>query len=179
MRLLLAATFASLPLAAQAAGGISELSLGASLQSVGPISPNVERGGAIAAEAKFNPVGPGWLARPRPAIGISIAADDAATSFAYASLDWRIPVGPAWFIDFGFGGAVHDGATDLDPAVDFPRRGEAFLGCRALFRLHGGPGVRLAPRISLRAEFEHLSNANLCEENEGLDNLGLRLSVRL
>jgi lipid A 3-O-deacylase len=179
MRIVITALVSCLPVGAQAAGGVSEISAGLSLQSVGPISPNVERGAAVAGEIKFAPLGAGFLGHPRPAIGFSIATDNAATSFAYAGIDWRAPVGRMWFIDFGFGAAIHDGETGFDPVVDFPRQGKAFLGCRALFRLHGGPGVKLAPRIALHAEFEHLSNANLCGENEGLDNIGLRVSIRL
>jgi hypothetical protein len=161
------------------ANRFEELRVGASVQSVGPVAPNVEKGGAVAGEILFIPVDLEFLGSPMPHIGGSIALNDQATSFGYAGLTWRADLTRRAYFDFGVGGAVHDGRTSFDPTTDFPRRGSAFLGCRALFRLHVSPGVRVGERYSIGLQWEHLSNANLCRENEGLDNWGIRFGLQL
>ncbi|MEO0694529.1 MAG: acyloxyacyl hydrolase [Pseudomonadota bacterium] len=161
--------------------GVDEVRAGVSLQSSGPVAPNVERGAAVAGEIVFD--SPDFLdwgfVEGRPQIGGSVALDKDATSFGHAGLTWRLgsPVTRP-FLDFGVGIAVHDGRTDFDPLVDDPRTAnEAFLGCRALARMFVAPGVKVAPKVRMSLQWEHLSNANLCGENEGLDNFGFRLGV--
>ena len=55
---------------------------------------------------------------------------------------------------------------------------EKSLGSRVLFRLGAELGVDVTERISLSAIYEHASNANLAEENEGLNNAGIRVGWR-
>lgn len=171
--------FAAVAPAAQAAGFVDEVRVGASIQSAGPIASNLERGAAVAGEVFFaSPRLFSVIGKPRPVIGLSVATDEAATSFAHAGLGWRasLPVSRL-FLDLGLGVAVHDGRVSFDPAVDLPRDDNAFLGCPVQFRLSGGPGVRVAPRVTAALQWEHLSNAGICDENEGLDNIGVRLGV--
>lgn len=165
--------------AAFAAGPVEEVRAGVSLQSVGPISANVERGVALGAEVLFARLPVAWLGSPMPSLGGSLATAENSTSFAHAGLVWRIePPATRLYFDLGAGAAVHDGRVSFNPAADFPRVGEAFLGCRTLFRLAGGPGVRIGDRLTAHVQWEHLSNAGLCAENEGLDNWGVRLGWR-
>jgi len=166
--------------AAPASGGfIDEVRGGVSFQSTGPIAENVEDGVAIAGEVLFkSPAFLRIIGAPRPHIGGSAATDANATSFVYAGLAWEVDIARRIYLHGGAGGAVHDGRTTFNPAVDLPRRGEAFLGCSALFRLHGGAGYRLTERLNVNVTFEHLSNAGICSENEGLENVGVRLGYR-
>lgn len=161
-------------------GRAEEIRGGASIQSVRAFSPNTERGAAIAGDVILEPFSE-WRAvgRPRFQAGVSVATDDAATSFIHGGLVWRIDR-PAsrFYLDLGAGIAIHDGETAFDPDTDFSVEGSAFLGCRALFRLQAAPGVWLNDRLSLSLQFEHLSNASICSPNEGLDNIGLRLGTR-
>ena len=162
------------------AGGIDEIRAGASIQSVSGIADNLEDGVALSGEIIFDSPKPlKWLFNARPHLGASVALDEAATSYGYAGLTWRLraPMSRFYF-DAGVGGAVHNGETSFDPAIHIPRPDSAFLGCRGLFRLHATPGVRILPRTTLSIQYEHLSNAGICDENEGLDNLGVRLGVR-
>ena len=176
MRIIATAVSGLIWCAGAAANPLHEVRLGASVQSVGPVSPNVEDGGAIAAEVLFGPIDLGPLGAPMPHLGGSLALDEDATSFGYLGLTWRAELSKTLFFDFGVGGAAHDGRTSFNPSTDLPRTGSAFLGCRALFRLHVSPGVRVSKRAALLVQWEHLSNANLCRENEGLDNWGARFA---
>jgi lipid A 3-O-deacylase len=49
------------------------------------------------------------------------------------------------------------------------------LGCHALFHLALGVGYRISDDVSIQAYGDHISNANLCDNNEGLDQWGIRL----
>ena len=162
------------------AGSIEEIKGGISAQSVNFISPNVEGGVALSGEILFK--APDILSAiwsPKPHLGFSLATTEDSTSFIYSGLTWRQSFfSDRAFFDFGVGGAVHDGRVSFNAAVDLPRSNGAFLGCPVLFRLHGGPGIRLSKRWSASLQWEHLSNAGICDENEGLDNIGFRLGYR-
>ena len=135
----------------------------------GAFSSNEEDGAAINLEMQF--VEPGWdwwryVGSPRPRIGgnINTSGD---TSFGYAGLYWDYYLFDEFFIAGGVGGAVHNGEIDEAP-------GEKELGSRVLFHLAAEVGWRFADRHALSIYADHLSNANLADENEGLDNVGVR-----
>jgi len=44
-----------------------------------------------------------------------------------------------------------------------------------LFRESIDLGYRFAGRYAVMAHFSHISNANLCDSNEGMENVGIRL----
>lgn len=139
-----------------------------------------EQGAAINAEALFaSPDFLSVLGAPRPLIGATVATDSDATSQIYSGLEWRVDVTPRWFVAAGAGVAVHNGETDrFDPVADAGRVDHTvFLGCRALFRLAGDVGYRLTGRVSASFHWNHISNAGLCRENEGLDQMGARLGL--
>jgi len=163
------------------AGGIDEVRIGAFAQGEGGWAPAKEQGVGINIEALF--AAPGFLrvlGAPRPHIGASIATDSDATSQIYAGLEWKAHLARRLFVAGSLGGAVHNGETDaFDPAVDIPRLNNTqFFGCRALFRLGADIGVDLTDRVSASVHWDHISNAGLCVNNEGLDNLGIRLGYR-
>lgn len=160
------------------AGPLESLNLGVLAHDVGPISSGREDGAAVNVEAQFrSPRALMPLLYPRPMIGGTLALDGAATSEVYAGLAWRQDLGKRIFVSASAAVAVHDGDTEYEPGEpldsDF-----AYLGCRALFRFSGEIGVMATERTSLSAYYSHASNAGLCDENEGLDNLGARVGYR-
>ena len=166
------------PLGAHAQSIFDEVRGGLLLQSVGPFSSDKESGVGINGELLFKPLeGLSFIGAPRPHIGFSIATDSDATSQGYFGLTWEQHLGRKFFVNAGFGGAIHNGETDFDP-LDPNINTTKYLGCRALFRLSGGVGYMLTDRVSASVHLDHISNAGLCDENEGLDNTGLRLGYK-
>lgn len=165
----LAALAAVSPAAAQV-NPISEVRGGLLAHDVAILGAHEEEGVDINAEILFHPpplLRP--LLSPRPHVGID-ANTLGDTSAAYAGLTWQADAGPLWGA-FAFGGAVHDGEIDESP-------GSKGLGSRALFRLAGEIGWHVTPHVSLSLLYDHYSNATLAEDNEGLNNLGLRFGYR-
>ncbi len=112
-----------------------------------------------------------WAGAPRPHIGVTIAPRGGATSFIYTGLAWDWYFwGPA-FIEGAFGFAIHDGATNK--SLD---RNE--LGCVWNFHESASLGYDLSETNRVMLTFEHISNAGLCSENEGLTGLGVRYGYR-
>ena len=108
----------------------------------------------------------------RPVLGGSFnTAGD--TSKAYADLRYQYEHGSGAFFGFGLGGAVHDGELH-DTHED-----RKALGTRFLFHTSLEAGYRFAGRHALSVYFDHISNASIGDENQGLDTLGLRYGYRL
>lgn len=155
-----------------AGAGSSELRAGLMAHDVGVFGNRKESGADANVELLFD--SPGWLAiigAPRPHFGASLNLWG-DTSQAYAGVSWQWAPAERWFIEFSLGGAVHSGklsTTDLD-------RKE--LGSRALFRESLSLGYRLDQRNSVMVTFDHVSNASLADNNEGMDTLGLRWGYR-
>ncbi len=98
------------------------------------------------------------------------------TSFVGAGLSWTIGARRI-YVRPGLGIVVHDG----------PKRrlnGELVqtqLGSRVLFEPELGVGVRVTPRLSIEANWTHISHARLFNrrQNPGVDMIGLRLNLRV
>jgi lipid A 3-O-deacylase len=164
--------------AAQAAGPVDEVRVGALAQGLGAISPDKEDGAAVTGEVLFRKLESlKFVGSPRPLLGLSIATGEFATSSVYAGFNWGVDLGPWAFIDGGVGLAVHDGEVSFNPADPLIDE-HNFLGCRVLARLSADLGVKIAPRVTASIHTSHMSNAGLCSENEGLDSTGLRLGVK-
>jgi len=93
-------------------------------------------------------------------------------SMVYAGVSWTVPVfdSPV-FVEASFGGAVHNGGTGPYGTAIAPARD---LGCSILFRESASVGVMVTDSASVMATIEHASNANLCDSNRGLTNMGIR-----
>lgn len=117
----------------------------------------------------IDPASPWYWLSPRLHLGTSINTDG-DTSHVYAGLTFTIDVTERFFIEGSFGGAIHDGETGNNVAP-----GRNALGCSPLFRESASIGYRFNESWSLMATIEHLSNADLCDQNRGLTNAGLRL----
>ena len=110
------------------------------------------------------------LGQLRPHIGATLNTGG-LESMVYAGASWTVPLfGSPVFAEIAFGGAVHTG-NNLGP-TPMPARS---LGCTLLFHEAASIGVQLTENASIMATIEHASNANLCLDNRGLTNMGIRL----
>ncbi len=113
-----------------------------------------------------------FLASPRPHVGTHINTSG-DTNQLYAGLTWTwYPFqNPLWGA-FSFGGSVHDGklhATERDRKA---------LGSRVLFRLGAEIGYDVTEDWRISLLWDHVSNADLADENESINNVGVRLGFR-
>ncbi|MGD9785418.1 MAG: acyloxyacyl hydrolase [Hyphomicrobiaceae bacterium] len=109
--------------------------------------------------------------RISPALGASINTGG-DTSHIYLDARWQIEGPSGLFFATGIGAAVHDGETG-PVAID-----KKALGSRVLFHIPFEIGLRLDAHNALSVYFEHTSNANLADFNEGMDRLGVRYGYR-
>jgi len=126
----------------------------------------------INAEVDFHPLWTSEWSSLRPAIGGTFNTAG-QTSHAYADLRWQIAPSPVWFLTLGIGAAFNNGVT-YDPAQ--PDR--KWLGSHILFHPTAEIGLNLDPHNSVSVYFEHMSNANLVNTNEGMDDIGVRYGYR-
>lgn len=147
-----------------------ELRLGLLAHSTGPFSGGTETGADINAELLFEQNPELHFLFGRLAIGgsLSLAGD---TSHIYAGRAWLLPLFKSFELEYQFGGSLHDGKLDTS---DTDRRQ---LGTRVLFRNALELGYRW-DRYRVSVMLAHLSNAGFFDKrNQGLDNVGLRLSI--
>ncbi|WP_170936939.1 MULTISPECIES: acyloxyacyl hydrolase [Rhodomicrobium] len=107
--------------------------------------------------------------RPRPHFGTLISFDNGVNQI-YGGFTWDYHLTDWLFIEGSFGGAAHDGiTTEYD--------GDS-LGCPVQFRESASVGFELTERLRLLATIDHMSNAGLCDANQGLTNASVRLGFR-
>lgn len=149
-------------------GFISEIRVGALVHDEGPFSRNEEDGFDGNLELLF--VSPDFLDiiwAPRPHLGVTVNSEG-DTSQAYAGLSWEWSFWGGWFAGFSLGGSVHDGKLSTN------RTDRKELGCRLLFRESVELGYRFGGHHGISAFLDHISNANICDRNEGLETFGIR-----
>jgi hypothetical protein len=131
--------------------------------------PSGDKNGApdINVEVLFERFGPEYQSsvlndflRPRLDIGTSISTDGDTSEF-YAGLTWDVFLTRRLFLEGSAGGALHTGD-------------DRAFGCTANFRESGSVGIMLSERWDMLATVDHTSNANLCDENRGLTDVGIR-----
>lgn len=167
-----------LGLSPASASPFDEVRIGVLAHGVGPFTDHKEDGAGLNGEVAFvSPKALSVIGAPRPVVGATIAPEDGATSQVYAALIWRQSFLSRMFIEGGVGLAVHNGETDYSPN-DPDINHTTYLGCRVLFRLSADLGYWLTDRLSVSVHSEHISNAELCSVNEGLDNSGVRFGYR-
>jgi lipid A 3-O-deacylase len=130
-----------------------------------------ESGVDINLEAIFSPHAKLLGGAIRPAFGGSanIAGD---TSKLYTGFRWQYEHLNGMFVGIGLGGAIHNGK--LKPQQNDRKA----LGSRVLFHIPIEIGYRFGASSALSVYFDHVSNANLADANEGMDTLGLRYGYR-
>lgn len=95
------------------------------------------------------------------------------TSYAAAGLSWKF--GERFYIRPGIGLAVHNGSTD-----DFTRDDRIAFGSRVLIESEVGVGARINDRLTAEASLVHLSHGQVFGgQNPGIDNIGVRLNLKL
>ena len=98
---------------------------------------------------------------------------DGGTNFLAAGVSARF--GNRIYVRPGVGLAIHDGSASK---VDLPDR--LALGSRVLFAPELAIGAQVTERIGVEASWVHFSHAQLAgKQNPGIDNLGVRLNIRL
>ena len=95
------------------------------------------------------------------------------TSYAAAGVSARF--GRSIYVRPGLGIAVHNGS-----AGKFERSDRVAFGSRVLIEPELGVGADLNERLSIEASLVHLSHGMLFgRQNPGIDNLGVRLNLKL
>lgn len=89
---------------------------------------------------------------------------------AYAGLTWDYFIADRIFLESSFGGAVHDGGTSAYSFDSF--------GCTVNFHESFAIGADITETVSILATVDHMSNAGLCDQNQGLTNAGVQLGYR-
>ena len=107
----------------------------------------------------------------RPALGASVN-DSGKTSKIYCDARWQYDFKMQLFLILGVGAALHNGSTDTS-AINMKA-----LGSPLLFHIPLELGYYFTPNYSISVYFDHISNANLSDNNEGLDTLGVRFGYR-
>jgi lipid A 3-O-deacylase len=147
---------------------------------VGVLAANLENGGdggdyTINTELLFSRLGGPYndsvfdtFFHPRPHVGASLSPD--GVNQLYAGLTWDYHLTNSLFVESSFGGAAHDGETAKNNPDSY--------GCSVQFRESASVGFELTQHVRLMATVDHMSNAGLCGENQGLTNAGVRLGYR-
>lgn len=95
------------------------------------------------------------------------------TSYAAAGISAKF--GKMIYVRPGIGIAIHNGSADK-----FFRSDRIAFGSRVLFEPELGIGTNVSSRLSVEASWVHMSHAQLFgRENPGIDNLGVRLNLKL
>ncbi len=112
-----------------------------------------------------------YILSPRPHVGLSANVTE-DTDQIYTGLTWEWNPFSKFIIDFSFGFSLHNGHLHND-AGDEGRFRE--FGCRVLFRESLELGYRFYDRHLVSVMWDHISHGGICDdENEGMDNLGMR-----
>jgi len=97
------------------------------------------------------------------------------TNYAAAGVFARF--GRHIYVRPGLGIAVHTGSARN---VEDPTNGKVDFGSRILFEAELGIGADITDRLSIEGSWLHLSHAQLFgRQNPGMDNIGIRLNLKL
>ncbi len=113
-----------------------------------------------------------WLGSPRLDIGGLVSLDGYEDTL-HAGLNWHLPLGQSpFFWEAGLGFGVHTGYN-----IDAPP-GFRDLGCTTLFHYDYGMGVNINEHLTAMLQFQHMSSADLCAPNQGINNVGFMLGYK-
>ena len=95
----------------------------------------------------------------------------------YAAVGISAKFGNRVYIRPGLGIAVHTGSAKN---VEDPTNGKVDFGSRVLFEPELGIGAEISDRLSIEGSWVHMSHAQLFgRQNPGMDNIGVRLNLKL
>ena len=161
---------------ARAADGIiDELKAGVLDHDATIGSHHKEPGADINGEVLFtSPSFLNFIWAPRPMLGTDINTDGKTSQF-YGGLTWRLlhftqifNGNDGVYLLGSLGGAVHDGHLSGGGSNDKQ------LGSRVLFRESVDLGYEFYKRQSVSLFLDHISDAGLTSQNQGITNIGLR-----
>ena len=93
----------------------------------------------------------------------------------YAAVGLSAKLGRRLYVRPGLGIAVHNGSADK-----YYRTDRIAFGSRVLFEPELAVGTEINSRLSVEASWVHMSHAQLFgRQNPGIDNLGVRLNLKL
>lgn len=102
-------------------------------------------------------------------------AANAAGETSYAAVGLSAKFGKRIYFRPGLGLAVHTGS-----AANHFRTDKIAFGSRILFEPELGVGAQLNDRLSVETSWVHMSHGQLFgRQNPGIDNLGVRMNLRL
>lgn len=118
----------------------------------------------------------GWkeiMLRPRVHAGAIVSTTGDASQL-YAGFTWTIDLTDRIFLDLGFGGALNNAElSKSSPASQKPA-----VGCHVLFHESLSAGYKVTENWRILATVEHSSNADLCDDNNGLTYAGLGVGYK-
>ena len=95
----------------------------------------------------------------------------------YAAVGLSAKFGQKIYVRPGLGLAIHTGSAKN---FEDPTNDRIEFGSRVLFEPELGIGTQLNDRLSVEASLVHMSHAQIFgRENPGIDNLGVRLNLKL
>jgi len=156
-------------------GLLKEIVIGAGSHDVGVFGRKKESGSDINVELRFQPLEGefwSWIYSPTPHIGLHYNTSG-NTNQVFVGANWLFDIGSGIFGGGSFGFAAHDGETDSGTL------GRKDLGLPVLFRESLEIGFKAGNEHSISLMLDHVSNADIHSENEGLDTVSLRYSVGL
>jgi hypothetical protein len=134
----------------------------------------IESGADVSLGYRGDAIGHLWRANLQPYIFAAVNTDG-NTSYGAIGLATKFPLGHQWYFRPGLGIAVQTGS-----AGRFYRTDKIAFGSRVLFEPEIALGTKLTNRVSVEASWVHMSHAQLFgRENPGIDNLGVRLNLKL
>ena len=154
----------------------SEFKFGVLKHDVGLFSSDRQEGIDLNLEYQFtSPEVLSFLGSPRPHVGTVLSTHADSIHQFYGGLSWNYKFLGNMFVSGHWGGAVHTADNLEEPPAGVTRDpSDRYLGCRVLFRLAAGLGYQITDEVSVELYADHISNANLCDNNQGLENAGVR-----
>jgi lipid A 3-O-deacylase len=149
----------------------AEIRIGAMQTRGGPEQGN----GAVSLEVRSPPVFAlaGAPFRPRLSVGMGVLMSPSNTSYMFVDATARFDLDPRLFLEGGLGLAANDGVQG-----ERAPPGRAAMGCAWGFREAIAVGIVPRRDLSILFVLEHISNAKLCDRNQGLTLIGMKLGVR-
>jgi len=148
---------------------LTEVRVGIADHDSGVFGNTKEEGPDVTLGLRFSPLfgdHQDSLWNPRPHVGANINTRG-DTSAVFAALTFGGMVAGPLFINFDLGGAWHDGEDSTS------RTDRKELGSPVLFYLAAEAGFRFLDHHGLALRLDHMSNASLADDNEGLDTVGV------
>ena len=110
-----------------------------------------------------------FLGRPHLGTQISLANN---THLIYAGSTWEIFKKGKFSGELAFGAALHSGVRDI-------KNNKLGFGCKINFREMIAFGYKVRENTILQLSAQHMSNGSLCDPNQGLTSVGLRLAWKI